>query len=84
MQVRYLPEHYLLVLCPLSMVLGEDTNTCEIYNEMVSDMVESATKEGINGTVFIEDAGILEENKGISCLARMSKRVRTSAEERIL
>ena len=33
-------------------VFGEDTNTCDIYEDLVSDMVESATKEGINGTVF--------------------------------
>ncbi|KAL7526397.1 LOW QUALITY PROTEIN: hypothetical protein ACHAXR_003436, partial [Thalassiosira sp. AJA248-18] len=34
------------------MVFGEDANTNKIYNEVVSDMVESATKDGINGTVF--------------------------------
>lgn len=33
-------------------VFGEDANTCEIYNALVSDVVESVTEHGINGTVF--------------------------------
>ena len=33
-------------------VFGETTNTCEIYNGLVSDIVESVIKEGVNGTVF--------------------------------
>ncbi|KAL9181488.1 hypothetical protein ACHAXT_010293 [Thalassiosira profunda] len=33
-------------------VFGEDANTSEIYSQMVSEMVESVAKEGINGTVF--------------------------------
>lgn len=32
-------------------VFGENTNTCEIYHGLVSDIVQSV-KEGINGTVF--------------------------------
>jgi len=33
-------------------VFGEDTNTNEIYNELVGDIVKSVTNEGVNGTVF--------------------------------
>ena len=33
-------------------VFGEDANTCEIYHELVNDIVESATRDGKNGTVF--------------------------------
>lgn len=33
-------------------VFGEDTNTNEIYNELVGDIVESVAKNGVNGTVF--------------------------------
>ncbi len=33
-------------------VFGEDANTCEIYNALVSDVVESVAEHGINGTVF--------------------------------
>jgi len=33
-------------------VFGETTNTCEIYNGLVSDIVESVIKDGVNGTVF--------------------------------
>ena len=32
-------------------VFGENTNTCEIYHGLVSDIVQSV-KEGVNGTVF--------------------------------
>lgn len=33
-------------------VFGEDANTCEIYNALVSNVVESVTEHGVNGTVF--------------------------------
>jgi len=33
-------------------VFGEDTNTNEIYYELVGDIVDSVTNEGVNGTVF--------------------------------
>ena len=33
-------------------VFGENTNTSEIYNELVSDIVDSVTNDGVNGTVF--------------------------------
>lgn len=33
-------------------VFGEDTNTTEIYHELVGDIVGSVTDEGVNGTVF--------------------------------
>ena len=33
-------------------VFGENTNTNEIYNELVSDIVDSVTNDGVNGTVF--------------------------------
>lgn len=33
-------------------VFEEQTNTCQIYSDIVSDMVHSVTKEGRNGTVF--------------------------------
>ena len=33
-------------------VFGEDANTCEIYDALVGDLVESLTEKGINGTIF--------------------------------
>lgn len=33
-------------------VFSEDTNTCEIYHGLVRDIVQTVTKDGINGTVF--------------------------------
>mmetsp|Transcript_20076 Transcript_20076/g.40284 ORF Transcript_20076/g.40284 Transcript_20076/m.40284 type:complete len:972 (+) Transcript_20076:73-2988(+) len=33
-------------------VFGEDSNTNEIYNELVGDIVESVAISGVNGTVF--------------------------------
>ncbi|EED96627.1 predicted protein, partial [Thalassiosira pseudonana CCMP1335] len=33
-------------------VFGEDADTSKIYDELVSDIVESVANEGINGTVF--------------------------------
>jgi centromeric protein E len=33
-------------------VFGEDANTCEIYDALVRDLVESVTEEGISATVF--------------------------------
>jgi centromeric protein E len=33
-------------------VFEEQTNTCQIYSDIVTDMVHSVTKEGRNGTVF--------------------------------
>ena len=33
-------------------VFGENTNTSEIYNELVSDIVDSVTNDAVNGTVF--------------------------------
>lgn len=33
-------------------VFGENANTCEIYDALVRDLVESVTEDGINGTIF--------------------------------
>lgn len=33
-------------------VFGENANTCEIYDALVRELVESVTEEGINGTIF--------------------------------
>lgn len=33
-------------------VFGENANTCEIYDALIRDLVESVTEEGINGTIF--------------------------------